>query len=167
MCLYIDTKLHPMIGDYDDDFNTVREPIVTKRPLVVWKYLERKEKYGKGFTPIYSWVSPYRGMEYEFGKLYTSVLEREDDEVEAGLHAYRGATKKDAEDNAGIYDEDAPHFMLFPSLIPAGSEIFVSHDSDGEVVSNKLIVFSDMKALKAYTGVSRLARPVQAKNLKK
>lgn len=33
MCLYIDTQLHPMIGDYDDDFNTVREPIVTKRPV--------------------------------------------------------------------------------------------------------------------------------------
>jgi hypothetical protein len=166
MCLYIDTKLHPMIGDYDDDFNTVREPIVTKRPLVVWKYLELKERWKNGENNQY-WVSPYRGMEYEFGKLYTATLDREDDEVEAGLHAYRGATKKDAQDNAGIYDEDAPHFMLFPSLIPAGSEIFVSYDSDGEVVSNQLIVFSDMKSLKAYTGVSRLARPVQAKNLKK
>lgn len=57
--------------------------------------------------------------------------------VERGFHAYRS---KAAAESWSAWDE-----VIKPCIVPAGSEVF--YGSRGEVVSNKLIVFSSIAQL--------------------
>ena len=132
MCLYI----HHLQKD--------RGVITTKQHYLVYKVLCRLKPSGKGY------MSPYRRMLYEFGRIYKVKLQQPSryGTVHRGLHATR--TRKEAREIVKI-ESLLPQRVCeyFPAIIPAGSRIYYGIWDD--VVSDKLIVFKDMKSLCEWT----------------
>lgn len=137
MCLIINKKIHHRKG-----IDRKPAPLVTHRPLLVWKYLERPRDVRRIASRL--GVSPFRSFRYHEGVLYTANFRLVVSHVYDGLHAYR-------------VKEDGQWGSPYPAIVPAGSQIYLSTDSDGfsfnrEIVSTQLIVYRDMEALEAVHG---------------
>lgn len=131
MCLYLQN-------------NFPYEGIVTNRPIVVWKWLEQED--GK-------YLSPYRGFRYEFGRKYRTPIGSVVDycswlppKIHRGLHAF-------------TVRQSGGRRVAYPSIIPAGSRIYLGRHS--EIVSNQLIVFKNWDELvKRYPGAKNSAEHI-------
>lgn len=128
MCLYV-------LEEMPHKLTTTKHYVVYKR---LYPSVHNRKRV---YRPPY-----YAGFTYEPGKLekIKSLSKRKSrlsDEhiVERGFHAYRDAAtaqQRCSYDGAEV---------IKPCIVPAGSEVF--YGSKEEVVSNKLIVFNNMKQL--------------------
>ena len=148
MCLYIDERFH---GKFFGNPTPAAETLID---VLCFKGLERS--YSDSNRN--SWVSPYQGMMYQFGKLYKSELyQNEMGDIDEGLHSYR------SERHGKEFDFGGTDYGLFPAIIPKGSKIFVSSRGHGEYASGRLIVFKDMAMLEAVYGkVAPAVKQVEA-----
>lgn len=131
MCLYVDERYH-----------TTLEPKTAKFPILVYKSLEYSD-YHMGY------ISPYMGIEYEFGVKYSSnlIVDDENDSVEDGLHAC--TTRESAENHC--YRSN--YGDIFPAIIPVGAMFFIGEKN--EIVSTELIVYKNLRALTRVHGKIR------------
>lgn len=134
MCLLI-TKDHPRTPAVPGERALPPKVAVADRNYRVYKRVEKpNKKFG---------LSPLRGTIIVFGVLLTAEKlgtrwNRHNGRwmVEAGWHAFR--TWRAAEDRMYAHP-------LLPCIIPEGAKLY--YGERGEVVSDKLIVFRDNKAL--------------------
>lgn len=130
MCLYV----HP------------KQPLATNGSYIAVKtqkhYLAWKVCRQYNVNVVTSW---YMASKYLFGKLYRlrdslrAVERRDNAEVHEGFHALRYKTNRWQGMRLG-----GPN-NLYPCIIPAGSKVI--YGRDGDVVSNRLIVFRDIEQL--------------------
>lgn len=124
MCLTIDLKKHPDL-----------KPIRLDEDLLVHKYLCDKKKvsdlHRKRFMTKYVTPFTYTSVHFLFGK---AILRAKLDEPDGHNQIYRGIHST----RAYMYSDV---FIHHKAIIPKGSLIY--YGTDGDVVSNKLIIFKN------------------------
>lgn len=138
MCLVIH-RHHPRVPALPGERELPPKIAVADRNYRVYKRVEKpNKKFG---------LSPMRGTIIVFGVLLTAAklgVRRSQNirngwAVEAGWHAFR--SWRDAADRMNYHP-------LLPCIIPEGAKLY--YGERGEVVSDKLIVFRDNRALNAW-----------------
>ena len=125
--------------------------LVAKEDILVYKLLERR---------LYVYRTPFRRFLINFsnngifqykktkmGKVYILGAHLNSAEIEEGLHAY--VFKSDARENKDDYAN-----VLCRAVIPKGSRFFIGIHRD--IVSNQLIVFKNIPALKKWANGKKL-----------
>lgn len=132
MCLDIDSTYH--------SGRRAKTPIVTKQPLLVWKFVKVTET-GKLLAPYQS------HFEWKPGKLHTAKLGVQNEYyhgdghyVEEGLHACI------TQDKARRMRWTHGNYRVVPCVIPEGSKVFLGLDD--EIVSNQMIVYASLSEFK-------------------
>lgn len=105
--------------------------ITTKKHYMVWKK-------GRGLTVM---VSPFRNFCYIFGKEYCTNLRSTRCTVDDGFHSMRQKSCR----GKWRWNYGLTNTSWFPCIIPTGSEVY--YGKDGDVASNKIIVFRNIKEL--------------------
>ena len=141
MCLYIDNDLHP-----------INKHRIAERDIVVYKALDAIHETGG--------ISPYMRATWLFGEQKIVRIGKAktrkgcDNDIyliHKGLHSCNTKLKARCH---GLPDN------LCPAIIPKGSKLFFG--TNGDIVSNALIVYKNMKELEAVHG--KVAKPIK-KNL--
>ena len=117
-----------------------KKVIVTKEPFLVYKRTHHLCIHSEYV------VTPFLHKRLQFGKLYRSEVRAtfpRDGRISQGFHSMRASS---LHGQWRYYPKmlDA----ALPAVIPAGSKIW--YGEDGDVVSNQLIVFRDMKEVKEW-----------------
>lgn len=124
MCLTIDLNKHPDL-----------KPIRLDKDLVVHKYLCDKKDvpgpYRKRFMTKYVTPFTYTQVHFLFGK---AILRAKLDKVDEYNQIYRGIHSARAYMYSNI-------FIHHNAIIPKGSLVY--YGTNGEIVSNKLIIFKN------------------------
>lgn len=124
MCLTIDLKKHPDL-----------KPIKLDKDLLVHKYLSDKKNvpglYRKRFMTKYVTPFTYTYVHFLFGK---AIFRAKLDKVDAYNQIYRGIHSARAYMYSNI-------FIHHKAVIPKGSLVY--YGTDGDMVSNKLIIFKN------------------------
>lgn len=148
MCLYVNRSIHK--GEYP-------EPLVAKKPIVVYKVLGHKIDGNI--------VTPYRVKPVRFKNGRAELSIRKDDlaafrcprldseievfDVDEGIHAFTNyQLAKEEKDWQNKWSCLGTVYHVYFSLIPKGHKFFIG--DEGDIVATKLIMFESLEGLSKY-----------------